>query len=149
MSPITEQSIENNLIDLLKIQGYEYFYGPDIAPFGKNPLRTGFDSVILESVLASSLIRLNPDVPASARSEALAKVRRLGSTDIMANNEVFHTMLTDGVSVEYFKDGQTKGISVKLVDFEHPENNLFSAVNQLVVKENQNEKRLDVVLFVN
>lgn len=149
MSPITEQSIENNLIDLLKIQGYEYFYGPDIAPFGKNPLRTGFDSVILESVLASSLIRLNPDVPASARSEALAKVRRLGSTDIMANNEVFHTMLTDGVSVEYFKDGQTKGISVKLVDFEHPENNLFSTVNQLVVKENQNEKRLDVVLFVN
>jgi hypothetical protein len=34
MPSLTEQSIENNLIDLLKGQGYEYFYGPDIAPYG-------------------------------------------------------------------------------------------------------------------
>ncbi len=149
MSPITESHIEQNLIDLLTIQGYEYFYGPEIAPYSANPLRTGFDAVILESVFEASLKRLNPDVPESARAEALSKVRRLGSADIMTNNEAFHTMLTDGVSVEYFKDGQTKGISVKLVDFANPENNLFYAVNQFVIKENNNEKRLDVVLFVN
>lgn len=147
--PLTEQSIENNLIELLQAQGYEYHHWPDIAPYGSSPMRTGLDMSILESVLEASLIRLNPDVPASARAEALSKVRRMGTTDIMTNNEAFHTMLTDGVSVEYFKDGQTIGINVQLVDFSNPENNTFMVVNQFVMKENQNEKRLDMVLFIN
>ena len=146
---LTEQSIENNLIELLQSQGYEYHYWPDIAPYGSSPMRTGFDMPILESVLETSLLHLNPDIPASARAEALTKVRRMGTTDIMTNNEAFHTMLTDGVSVEYFKDGQTVGINVQLVDFHNPENNTFMVVNQFVMKENQNEKRLDVVLFIN
>ena len=146
---LTEQSIENNLIELLQSQGYEYHYWPDIAPYGSSPMRTGFDMPILESVLETSLLHLNPDIPASARAEALTKVRRMGTTDIMTNNEAFHTMLTDGVSVEYFKDGQTIGINVQLVDFHNPENNTFMVVNQFVMKENQNEKRLDVVLFIN
>jgi hypothetical protein len=34
----------------------------------------------------------------------------MGTTDIMANNEAFHTMLTDGVAIEYFKGGQTIGM---------------------------------------
>jgi type I restriction enzyme, R subunit len=58
-------------------------------------------------------------------------------------------MMTDGVTVEYFRDGQTMGISVQVIDFAHPEQNSFIVVNQLVVKENNNEKRLDVVLYVN
>lgn len=149
MPSLTEQSIENNLIDLLKDRGYEYFYGPDIAPYGSMPLRTGFDAPILETVVEASILRLNPEVPASARTEALSKVRRMGTTDIMANNEAFHTMLTDGVAIEYFKGGQTIGMNVKLVDFSNWENNSFHVVNQFVMKENQNEKRLDVVLFVN
>lgn len=146
---LTEQSIENHLIELLQSQEYEYHYWPDIAPYGSSPMRTGFDMPILESVVEASLLRLNPDVPASARAEALAKVRRMGTTDIMTNNEAFHTMLTDGVSVEYFKDGQTMGINVQLIDFHNPENNTFMVVNQFVMKENQNEKRLDVVIFIN
>lgn len=149
MSPITESSIEQNLIDLLVLQGYEYLYGPDIAPYSNNPLRKGFDSVILESIFENALKRLNPEVPESARIEAFAKVNRLNSGDMMANNEAFHTMMTDGVSVEYFKDGQTKGLSLQLIDFKNPENNTFAVVNQLVIKENNNEKRLDVVLYIN
>lgn len=149
MPAITESTIEENLIDLLKRQGYEYFYGPNIAPYSDNPMREGFDSVILENVFLDSLKRLNPGVPESAIMEASSKVLKLGSTDLMANNEAFHAMLTDGVSVEYFKDGQTKGISVKLVDFENAKNNVFYAVNQFVIKENNNEKRFDVVLFIN
>ena len=38
---------------------------------------------------------------------------------------------------------------MKLIDLENIENNHFWVVNQLVVKENNNEKRLDVVIFVN
>ena len=36
-----------------------------------------------------------------------------------------------------------------MLDVENPENNQFWVVNQLVVKENNNEKRFDVVIYIN
>lgn len=149
MSHLNESHIENHIIQLLTNQGYEYFYGPDIAPYTANPQREGFDSVVLENHLKESLNKLNPDFPESARQEAYQKIINLGTQDIMENNERFHTMLTDGVTVEYFKDWVTKWIHVKVIDIENIEKNSFWVVNQLVIKENNNEKRLDVVIFVN
>jgi len=149
MNKITEDSIEYALIDLLKEQGYEYFYGPEIAPYSENPQRENFSSVVLESHFKESLRRINPDVPESARAEAYQKVLNLGMGDVMENNEKFHTMLSEGVSVEYFKDGESKTEIVKLMDVENTENNTFWVVNQFVIKEDNNEKRLDVVIFVN
>lgn len=67
----------------------------------------------------------------------------------MENNERFHTYLTNGVTVEYQKGENTIGINVHLLDTENIENNSFWVVNQLVVKENNNEKRFDVVVFIN
>lgn len=142
MSQLTEDAIEQNLIDLLKSQGYAYAHGADLE-------RDGKDSVILESHFKTALKNLNSDLPESARVEAFQHVLHLGSNDIMTNNEKFHLMLTDGVTVEYFKQGETVGLQVKLVDFEQPENNDFLVVNQFVIKENNQSKRLDVVLFVN
>lgn len=149
MSQLNESHIEQSLIDLLTKQGYQYFYGPDIAPYSSNSRREAFDSVILEKELKESLKKLNPDLPESARIEAYQHILNLGSQDLMANNEKFHNYLTDGITVEYFKDGNTKGIKVKLLDLENIENNSFWAVNQFVVRENNNEKRLDLVIFVN
>ena len=149
MPLLNESHIEQNLIDLLIAQGYQYFYGPDIAPYSTNPQRENFASVILESHLKQSLKKLNPDIPESARHEAYQHIINLGSQDLMANNEKFHNFLTDGITVEYFKDGNTKGINVKLIDLENIANNSFWVVNQFVIKENNNEKRLDVVIFVN
>lgn len=36
---ITESEIEQYAIDLLEQQGYDYLYGPDIAPDGDRPAR--------------------------------------------------------------------------------------------------------------
>ena len=116
MPHLLESHIEQNLIDLLLNQGYLYFFGPDIAPYSTNQKRESFNSPLLETHLKESLKRLNPDIPESARHEAYQKITHLGSNDLMENNELFHKMLTDGVSVEYFKNGITKGISVKLID---------------------------------
>jgi type I site-specific restriction-modification system R (restriction) subunit len=43
--------------------------------------------------------QLNPTLPESARVEAYQKVINLGTSDIMENNERFHTLLTDGVTI--------------------------------------------------
>tara|TARA_R110002111_G_scaffold296_1_gene2751 strand:- start:1185 stop:4310 length:3126 start_codon:yes stop_codon:yes gene_type:complete len=149
MTKLSEDSIEQALINQLVGQGYTYHYGPDIAPYSDNPQREGFESVLLEQQLKNALHHLNPDVPESARVEAYQKIINLGTQDLMENNERFHTLLTNGVTVEYYKEGRTKGINVRLLDVENPENNQFWVVNQLVVKENNNEKRFDVVIYIN
>jgi type I restriction enzyme R subunit len=149
MTNITEDSIEQNLIEMLVAKGWEYHHGTSISPHGTNPKREGLSSVVLEEEFKSSLKRLNPTVPQSARTEAYNVAMHVGSSDMMASNEKFHNMLTDGVTVEYFKDGNSKGIDVKLVDFDNTQNNSFFVVNQFTIKENNQEKRLDVVLFVN
>lgn len=149
MNKLTENTIEQSFIDQLISQGYTYYNGTDISPISDNPQRENFSSVILEQHFKDSLKKLNPTLPESARVEAYQKVINLGTEDIMENNERFHTLLTNGVTVEYTKDGRTKGINVNLLDVVNPENNSFWVVNQLVVKENNNEKRFDVVIFVN
>jgi type I restriction enzyme R subunit len=59
-------------------------------------------------------------------------------------------MLVEGVQVEYRrKDGSIAGDRVRLVDFEHPEDNDFLAVNQFTVIEGQHHRRPDIVVFVN
>ena len=146
---ITENHIEQALIAQLQEQGYTYFYGPDIAPYSDNAQRENFASVILENHFKDCLKKLNPTIPESARVEAFQKVLHLGTEDIMENNERFHNHLTNGVTVEYTKGENTIGIPVTLLDTEDIENNSFWVVNQLVVKENNNEKRFDVVIYIN
>ncbi|RLL50705.1 type I restriction endonuclease subunit R [Mariprofundus sp. EBB-1] len=149
MIDLNEDAIEQNLIDLLQHQGYTYFNDSTIAPNSDNPQRDAFDSVVLEKQFNTSLRKLNPDLPEPALHEAFQHVLHLGSNDIMTNNEKFHQMLCDGVTVEHFQDGQSVGLQVKLIDFVDLQNNDFWAVNQFVIKENNQSKRLDVILFVN
>ena len=146
---LTENTIEQSLIEQLVQQGYTYYYGADIAPYSDNPQRESFSSVVLENHFKESLKKLNPTIPESARAEAFQKIINLGTEDIMENNERFHTYLTNGVTVEYQKGENTIGINVRLLDTENIENNSFWVINQLVVKENNNEKRFDVVVFIN
>ena len=58
-------------------------------------------------------------------------------------------MLAEGVPVTVQKDGQERGERVWLVDFQNPENNVFFAINQFTVIERNQNKRPDVILFVN
>jgi type I restriction enzyme R subunit len=146
---INENTIEQSLIEQLVQQGYTYYYGADIAPYSDNPQRESFSSVVLENHFKESLKKLNPTIPESARAEAFQKIINLGTEDIMENNERFHTYLTNGVTVEYQKGENTIGINVRVLDTENIENNSFWVINQLVVKENNNEKRFDVVVFIN
>ena len=149
MMKLNEDAIEQMFIGWLKQQGYTYYHDSTINPQSDNPQRDAFDSVLLEKELKASLKKINPDLPESARVEAFQQLLNLGLNDIMECNEKFHTLLTDGVTVEYFNGGETVGLHVKLFDFETPANNSFWVVNQFKVHQENQRKRLDVVLFIN
>ena len=46
-------------------------------------------------------------------------------------------------------DGRVRGAQVRVFEFDNPEKNDWLAVNQFTVVENKNERRPDIVLFVN
>jgi type I restriction enzyme R subunit len=68
---------------------------------------------------------------------------------MLINNEIFHRFLTEGVDVEVRTNDGIRGEKVWIVDFENPENNEFLAVNQFTVIENNQNKRPDIILFIN
>ena len=146
---INESAIEKMAIDLLKKQGYQHIYAPDIAPDSDNPLRNGFDDVLLEQKLKSAIDRINPDISPDDREDAIRQVKRIHSPELIVGNEEFYIMLTEGVNITTRKNGEDRGDYIKLVDFNNPENNEFNVVNQFTVIENNQNKRPDIILFVN
>lgn len=149
MSKLSESAVEEFTLELLQSEGYDRVYGPDLAPDGPHPERASFADVLLLERLRGAIARLNPTVPAEAREEALRQVQRIASPDLLANNETFHRLLTEGVKVGKQQDGQERGEVVWLVDFQQPSRNEFVVANQFTVIENGHQKRPDVVLFVN
>ncbi|MFZ3079265.1 MAG: type I restriction endonuclease subunit R [Bellilinea sp.] len=144
-----ESEIEQLALELLHDQnGYTVLYGPDLLE-GAHPERT-YTEVILKSHLRAAIDRLNPHIPAEAREEAFKKALRTQALTVIDNNEAFHCLLTEGVDVKFnIGGGKSRTDKVWLVDFTHPENNEFLAVNQFTVVENNTNKRPDIVLFIN
>jgi type I restriction enzyme, R subunit len=146
---ITENDVELLAIQELEKLGYRYLHGPDISPDGDTPERESYEHVCLYTRLKKAIDRINPDVPSDAREDALKQVLRLRSTDLLTNNETFHSYLTEGVNVTYQVGENPRGDLVWLIDFKNPESNDFLVVNQFTIIENGIQKRPDVLLFVN
>lgn len=105
--------------------------------------------MILIDRLRQAVGRINPGVPTDAHEDAIKQILRLNSPELIANNENFHRMLTEGIKVSYQKDGHSRGDLVWLVDFNNIYKNEFIVLNQYTVIENNINKRPDIVLFVN
>lgn len=149
MERLTENAIEAFAIKLFERLGYSYIYAPEITPDGERPERSRYDEVLLTERLRTAVRRINPSIPASAQQEAIKEVDRIHSPELLANNETFHRLLTEGVKVSYQQDGNDRGGLVWLIDFANPENNEFVVANQFTVIENNQNKRPDLVLFIN
>lgn len=149
MSLLAESKIEEFAIGLFEQLGYRYLYGPDIAPDGINPKRVSFEEVVMVESLRHAVYRINHTLPQEVCNEAINQVLRIASPDLLSNNETFHRMLTEGVSVSVHKEGAERGELVWLVDFDNPLNNDFTVINQYTIVENNHNKRPDILLFVN
>ncbi len=149
MEKLNENSIELFAVKLLERLGYGYLYAPNIAPDGDTPERTRYDEVLLVNRLRQAVKRINPAVPPQSQEEAIKEIMRIHSPELLANNEKFHRMLVEGVKVSYQQDGNDRGDLVWMIDFDEPENNEFVVANQFTVIENNQNKRPDVILFVN
>ena len=150
MTAFTESTVENAALEWLQGLGYTLLPGPVIAPGELIAERSGYGDVVLARRLKDALARLNPDLPPGALEDAFRKLTRIDAPTLEAQNHQIHRFLVDGVTVEHRRsDGSIRGVPVRVLDFDDPENNDWLAVNQFTVCENKRERRPDVVLFVN
>src|SRR5690606_32263782 len=155
MIPFTEDTVEQAALEWLNGLGYGVRFGGDIAPGELAAERTSYDEVLLLGRLRDALERINPDVPPAALDEVPRKVQRAESQSPVINNHAFHRLLSEGVDVSYRVGGQLKHGKVWLVDFAHPANNDWLAVNQFTItglnlrSMARTNRRPDIVLFVN
>lgn len=150
MGHINESAIETFAIKLFQRLGYEHIHGPDFAPDSEStPERARYEDVLLLGRVQSAIQRINPRLPAVAQQDALKAIQQIQSPDLLANNEAFHRLLTEGVNVSYQQEGNQRGDLAWLIDFNKPDNNEFLVISQFTVIENNQNKRPDLVLFVN
>jgi len=148
MASITENEIEAIALGFLRSLGYEYLNGLTISPDGEHPERQ-YNEVVLQTRLRDAIDKLNPAIAQDAKEDALKKVLRTDSPNLLINNETFHRYLIDGVDVEVRIDSGIRGEKVYVIDFDNPENNEFLVVNQFTIIEGNQNKRPDLILFVN
>lgn len=135
----TEDSYEKSIIELFQELGYAYCYGPDVERDYKNPL---FMSDL------DNLYDINDSLDNEAIDKAIEIIQDFGIASLEDKNDKFMSYLQNGVSVNYWKNGEELSTLVKLVDFKNLENNLFTVINQWTVIDKET-KRPDIVVFVN
>ena len=165
---ITDINSEDRLVQktfaehLEKALGWESVYAYNTETFGAQSTlgRESEREMVLGRDLRAALARLNPDIPESAREQAVEKLARIDhARSLLQHNREFHGFIRDGVPVEWrSSDGETHNVKAKVIDFrngktaEGTPNNRFLAVRELkmqAVREPTYNTRADLVCFVN
>lgn len=153
-----ENDISQRLaLELLQTLGYQY-----LSPEEAMELRGEKTSnVLLEDILRQQLRNLN-SIRIGSHSEArfseqniengVAAMRNVPMEGGYLNaNETVYNMLTLGKAFEQSIDGDKKSYTMRYIDWQHPENNVFHVTEEFAVTRagSNDTYRPDIVLFVN
>ena len=137
---INENTLEQAIIVDLEGKGYEYLYGPDIE--------RDYHDVILKTYYEMAIAKINKGITASIIEESYKTIMNLGLLKLEELNASFHKYLIEGIPVPYRDSSENKTYTVKLVDFDNPEENDFKVVNQYTIIDYK-QKRPDILVFIN
>jgi type I restriction enzyme R subunit len=159
---ITDINSEDRLVQrtvaehLEKVLGWESAYAYNTETFGPNGTlgRASERDVVLVRDLRAALERLNPDLPDTAREQAIEKITRIDFTrSLVQHNREFYGFIRGGVPVEWRDaSGETRHEHARVIDFRNVDNNRFLAVRELKVqgvRVPHYNRRADLVCFVN
>ncbi len=151
MKNLNEDTLaEQPVIEWLRELGYEYAFGPDIAPGGTDVERTDYRDVVLEGRLKRSLRRINPDIYEEKINEVVSQIMKYNHQDLELGNKEVYGWIKNGIKVDIKNEkGELRGKIVNIFDFTNIHNNEFLVVNQFAVQGAETVRRPDVVLFIN
>ena len=137
----TEADYEKSVIELFQNLGYSYIYAPE--------LERDYSCPVLESTLQDCLVKINQNLPYAAIIEAIGKLRDFDAGSLLQRNEILMNYLQNGIPVKYVEAGEERTNIVYLIDYANVDHNDFCVLNQFTYIENGNNRRPDVIVFVN
>lgn len=137
----TEADYEKSVIELFQHLGYSYIYAPE--------LERDYSCPLLESTLQDCLVKINKNLPYAAIMEAIGKLRDFDAGSLLQRNEIFMNYLQNGIPVKYVEEGEERTNIVYLIDYDNVDHNDFYVLNQFTYIENGNNRRPDVIVFIN
>ena len=153
---ITEDMIEQAI--LKKLGEPEFGYDIvicDASPDKKEDLNDGTGrsektECILPCVLEESLCRINPNIPSDKIKSVIKTLTAdFSDSDLVSKNYELYNKIRNFIKIPIIKNGKEDFDFIKLIDFDKPKNNTFSAVSQMWIKGRYNWRRPDVIIFIN
>lgn len=138
-----ESDYENAFLSFLEREGWQYLSGGGIP-------RASRREVLYTDDLEQFLSNTNSDLTPDEVRQIIDTVRLAGAESDFATLHKVYGWMVNGIQ---FTPQNDLPRMVPLIDFEHPENNIFRAVNQFTVEYTNNgqteNRRPDILLFVN
>ena len=137
-----ESQFEEATIQLLEDVKWQYTFGDDIHrkytdPLIEEDLRTFLSAQYKKKKLTDAEV-----------DTIVAKLRNVGGqNDYYAAQNAF-LLYRDGYDFVY-SDGRDTPFRMEYIDFEHPDHNIFRCVNQFVMEQGKENRRPDIMLFIN
>ncbi len=146
---VSEAEWETIALERLFEHGWETLDGKKLAP-GADGGRTSWDDIVLRGRTLSAMRKLNPLVPGEYLEQALAEILAPKSQDALAENFRLHDILVNGYrGISYVDfDGVEQNPTIRLISHIVEDNELL-AVNQVIIRSAENERRFDLVLYLN
>lgn len=150
--PDSEQALENAAIALFASLGWETINCyQEVCGINSTLGRETRSEVVLVPHLRSTLEKLNPDLSPVAIALAIDELTRDRSTLSLANaNREIYKLLKSGVKVSFKSDDdEDLEATVKIIDWNTPDNNDFLLASQFSVTGEIYTRRADLIGFVN
>ncbi|MFN8238582.1 MAG: HsdR family type I site-specific deoxyribonuclease [Chitinophagales bacterium] len=113
--------------------------------------RSSFSEVVLQPKLRQALITINPFLTDGQVDEVVRKITTFQKNSLIENNQQVLTYLLENTTVSTNELTGELSPTVRFIDFENLENNVFTAISQFKVKVTGTDHHIipDIVLFVN
>lgn len=150
MTRIIEDHIEHWVIESLQALDYVYITPDFLDPDNPDSLRTSYSDVLILSHLQEAISKINPSLSSGTIQQAIRDVQQVnGNGDLISCNKYFHQLLTEGIDVTYQEKGEERTTKAWLIDKNNPANNKWVVTHQLTIIENGQNKRPDVIIYLN
>lgn len=151
---ITEDDLELRIMEEFEDLGYSLLnaYTKTNSSLKDGTHRQTKKQVVLPDVLLEYARKLNPSIPDALIVEevqAIIKDDSLNSRLLKDKNYEYYQSLINGINIKLFLNDEEQIETLKLIDFEHPENNSFIAARQVWVSGEIGYRRPDIIVYIN
>lgn len=142
------QLVEAPALEQLKGLGWQHLDGTTLHP-EQTDKRSSLKDVVLTPNLEAAIQRINPWISEDNLRKVVREVTLIQTSTLMEANQWFWERLTQYFSVDQDLGSGRRGQTLKLIDFDNPENNEFLCIDQFKIQGPTQNIIPDILLFVN